>query len=102
MGVFVGVARVTCQTLSGSGANGLELCRGQAQLMNVMAGGTRDPLLGMNRLSPVIILSMMGIDGALAAGLHIFFIRFVVLHFVRAQRPARQETHRPVDIFNGR
>ena len=102
MGVFVGVARMTGQTLAGTGANGLELSRGQAQLMNVMAGGTRNPLLCMNRLPPVIVLSMMGIYRTLGAGLHIFFICFVVFFLIRAQRPARQETYRPVNTFNGR
>lgn len=73
MGVFVRIARMTAQALSGPCPHGLELGRGQAQLMDIVTGGTGDPFLCMYRFLPVIVLSMVTIHGLIRVKGHQVF-----------------------------
>lgn len=100
MGVFVRIARMTAQTLSGPCPHGLELGGGQAQLMDIVTGVTGDAFLGVYRVLPIIVLPMMAIHGPISVkGLHVFTLTQGLV-LVMAQGPAGLESHRPVDPFH--
>ena len=99
MSVFIGVTGMATQTLPGAGPDSLELCRRQAQLMNIVTRGARYAFLSMYGLLPVIVLLMMTIEGDIGV------IRLrVPIHrpgkfLIGTQGTSRPETYRPIGVF---
>ncbi len=99
MGVFIGVSGMATQTLPGAGPHGLELSRGQAQLMDVMTRRARDAFLGMYGLLPIIVFPMMAIQGLVGVKLCLVFFNVSSGLLLRNDGPAGAKAHRPIDAF---
>lgn len=99
MSVFIGVTGMATQTLPGAGPDSLELCRRQAQLMNIVTRGARYAFLSMYGLLPVIVLLMMAIDGDIG----VINLRALTREgdklLIGTQGPAGPETYRPIGVF---
>ena len=99
MSVLVGITGMAAQTLPGAGPNRLELCRRQAQLMNIMTRGAGNAFLSMYGLLPVIVLLMMAVEGDIG----VFRLRGLIYRadklLIGTQGTSRPISYRPIGVF---